>query len=286
MRATLAGLIWVGAVLGVVGGVDGGVAYHFMPGIEGQVRGFAQFAEVAPQYGPKDFKVRLSGAMVGADPRPSPTTVRVYLDKWGLGVLNPAAGKDVGIQGQVQVDGKRGGEYIRMEFAVPVRFTLLTFASVSAERTWRSWLTVFPSIGTDYFPAASRFGIFPVRRTSGRGPLISPRALQPTVFAKRWDVVVRGSAFGDGIQLENVEIEAVPEPSTLAVFVAGARGCRTLGGASSPVAGSPVRYLGGWARRTTLVTEMRFFRQPREGRRSIAQRAAGVPQATPPALGD
>ena len=40
-----------------------------------------------------------------------------------------------------------------------------------------------------------------------------------------------------------------------------------------------------WARCTTQVAEMRSFRQPREGRRSIAQGAAGVPQATPPALG-
>ena len=130
MRAALTLVVWLGAIVGSVGSVHGDIAYHFKPGIEGQVRGFVQFAEVAPQYGPENFKVQLAGALMGATPNADPTSGRVYLDKWGLGVVNPIAGKDVGVQGQVQLDGTHGGEYIQLLFPVPVRLTLLTFASV------------------------------------------------------------------------------------------------------------------------------------------------------------
>ena len=73
---------------------------------------------------------------------------RAYLDKWGLGLWNPGVGSDVGVQGQVQLDGKNGGEYLRPEFAVPVQLTYSTFCvggpfgqvrSVGGRRTSRSW---------------------------------------------------------------------------------------------------------------------------------------------------
>ena len=130
MRALLTGLLWTSLVLGVGAAGRAGVEYHFMPGVEGQTIGISQFLAVSPVVGPKDFQVLLSGALIGSDPSADANTARPYLDKWGVGVLNPAAGRDVGVQGQVQVDGRHGGEYLRLEFAAPVRLTYLTFSSV------------------------------------------------------------------------------------------------------------------------------------------------------------
>jgi hypothetical protein len=199
------------------------IAYHFMPGIEGQTVGFAQFAEVAPQYGPADFKVRLSGAMMGANPTNDPNSARVYLDKWGLGVLNPKVSNgDRGIQGQIQLDGKNGGEYIRMEFPTAVRLTLLTFASVSkiedveilADGAVVNLHALFPGTKT-LCDISSEEKVWP-------GTVDFTRAVQQTVYAKHWDVLVRGGAAGDGIQLENVcVLPSVPEPSTLLLSSVG-----------------------------------------------------------------
>jgi len=194
--------------------VRGDIAYHFMPGVEGQVRGDMQFAEVAPQYGPKDFKVRLSGALLGHNPSNDPKSARVFLDKWGLGVLNPAAGKDVGIQGQVQLDGRHGGEFIRMEFATAVRITLLTFASVGVGEGFELYADGAPVDLQALFPGPSSIRELSAAHHTWPGTIDFKQGQQPTVFAKRWEVVVRGSPF-DGIQLENVEVQAVPEPSTL-----------------------------------------------------------------------
>ena len=55
---------------------------------------------------------------------------QAYMDKWGLGVLNPIMGKDAGVLGQVLVDGKHGGEYLRLEFPQAFRLTYLIFAQV------------------------------------------------------------------------------------------------------------------------------------------------------------
>ena len=53
MRAALTLVVWLGAIAGSVGSVHGDIAYHFKPGIEGQVRGFVQFAEVARSMAPE-----------------------------------------------------------------------------------------------------------------------------------------------------------------------------------------------------------------------------------------
>ena len=53
------------------------------------------------------------------------------------------------------------------------------------------------------------------------GTINFTKAVQLTTLARRWDVVVRGSTFGDGIQLENVNVEEVPEPSTIVLSAVG-----------------------------------------------------------------
>ena len=215
MRASFACVVWLGAVFGSVAWAQGGIAYHFMPGVEGQVRGFAQFVEVAPQSGDKNFKVQLSGSLVGLTPSADPTSARAYLDKWGLGVLNPLAGKDVGVQGQVQLDGKHGGEYLRLEFPTAVRLTLLTFASVSPGEDIELLADgVLIDLGT-LFPGTSTIRDISSAQIKWPGTMDFTRAQQPTIIARQLDVVFRSSAFGDGVQLENVEVEEVPEPSTI-----------------------------------------------------------------------
>lgn len=223
MRATTFTAVWLALVLGSISATRADIAYHFMPGIEGQTVGFAQFTEVAPQYGPANFKVRLSGAMIGANPTNDPTSARVYLDKWGLGVLNPSVSKgDRGIQGQVQLDGKNGGEYIRLEFPTAVRLTSLTFASVSkiedvdilADGALVNLHALFPGTKT-LCDISSAEKVWP-------GTVDFTRAVQPTVYAKCWQVMVHSGAAGDGIQLENVAVlPSVPEPSTLVLSSVG-----------------------------------------------------------------
>jgi hypothetical protein len=215
VRASFAYVVWLSAVFGSVGGARGDIAYHFKPGIEGQVRGFCQFVEVVPEYGDKDFKVQLTGSLIGSAPSDDPTSARAYLDKWGVGVLNPSAGKDVGLQGQVQLDGKHGGECLRLEFPAPVRLTLLTFASVSFGEDVELLADGIPIDLHGLFPGTKTIRSISDAQGNWPGTIDFTKALQPTSFATRWEVVVRRSAFGDGIQLENVEVEEVPEPSTI-----------------------------------------------------------------------
>ena len=97
---------------------------------------------------------------MGATPNADPTSGRVYLDKWGLGVVNPMAGMDVGVQGQVQLDSKHGGEYIQLLFPVPVRLTLLTFASVGLGDDVELFADAHLSISMRCFRVRSPFGTF------------------------------------------------------------------------------------------------------------------------------
>jgi hypothetical protein len=226
MRSLMACFVWLVAILGSESWVCGDIAYHFMPGVEGQVRGFSQFLDVAPQYGPQDFTVQVSGAQVGYAPSSSATTARAYLDKWGLGVLNPKSGRDVGIQNQVQLDGKSGGEYIRLVFQEPVRITLLTFAAVGIGEDF-DLLANGVMVDLDaLFPGTSSIREISASQGTWPGTIDFTRATQPLSFAKQWDVVVRGASFGDGIQLENVNVEHLPEPST---FVLSSIGLAALG---------------------------------------------------------
>jgi hypothetical protein len=226
-------VLWVSIIFGFIGSARAGVSveYHFMPGTEGQVRGFTQFVEVAPIVGPKSFKVLLTGSLVGSAPSADVNSARAYLDKWGLGVLNPKAGKDVGVQGQVQLDGKNGGEYLRLEFPEPVRLTYLTFSSVGSTDDFELLAdgnlvdldALFPGTGTIKDISGSQ-GNWP-------GKVDFTKGTQLLGFAKQWDVRVGSSAYGDGIQLENLGGEEFPEPSTLILWsigfaAAGIRGVR------------------------------------------------------------
>ncbi len=220
----LAGLVWFGVVLGSVVSVRGDIAYHFMPGIEGQERGFCQFLDVAPQFGPKDFTVQVSGALVGSDPSSDASTARAYLDKWGLGVLNPSAGRDVGIQNQVQIDGRHDGEYIRLAFQAPVQITLLTFASVGIGEGFDLLADGVLVDLAALFPGTSSIRQISLSQGNWPGTIDFSQATQPLGFATQWDVVVRGASVGDGIQLENVNVQHLPEPSTLILSSMGLAG--------------------------------------------------------------
>jgi len=215
MRASLAGIVWLSAVLGSGVGARGDIAYHFKPGVEGQVRGFVQFAEIAPEVGDPDFTVRVSGSLVGAAPSTDPTSGWAFLDKWGLGVFNRSLAKDVGVQGQVQLDGRHGGEYIRLEFSVPVRITLLTFASVSTGESVELLADGAPIALDSMFSGSKSIREISVAQGVWPGTIDFTHASASTGFARQWDVLFPGSAFGDGIQLENVRVKPLPEPSTL-----------------------------------------------------------------------
>lgn len=221
VRTSLACVVWLATMVGSVGWVRGDIAYHFMPGVEGQVRGFAQFLDVAPQYGPEDFTVQVSGARVGYTPSSDVTSARAYLDKWGLGVLNPKSGKDVGIQNQVQLDGKSGGEYLRLVFEAPVRITLLTFASVGIGEDFDLQADGVTINLDALFPGTNSIREISAAQGNWPGTIDFNRATQPLSFAKQWDVFVRGTSIGDGIQLENVNVEHVPEPSTFVLSSMG-----------------------------------------------------------------
>jgi hypothetical protein len=217
------------------------IEYHFVPGLDGQPFGYAQFADIAPVEGPDSFTVRVSGAMVGNDPSGDAYSASAYLDKWGLGVFNPVAGKDTGVQGQVELDGRNGGEYLRLEFEVPVQLTHLTFASVGlgdkfslvADGVEVDLLALFPGLLT----------IKSISDAQGNWPgeIDFTQAAEPLVFATVWDILAGGPEYGDGVQLENVGVTPVPEPATLMLWCAGIAGAgvllvrrrnaRTLGGA-------------------------------------------------------
>lgn len=204
---------------GPVGFALADIEYHFAPNLDGQPMGCAQFAHVAPVIGPKDFTVQLTGSLIGCTPAWDEQSARAYLDKWGLGVFNQQAGADTGVQGQIQLDGKNGGEYLRLEFPVAVQLTHLTFSSVGladkfgllADGQQVDLLALFPGKSTIKSISDSQ-GNWP-------GEVDFTKAAQPLGYAKVWDILTGGPDFGDGIQLENVGV--VPEPSTLALWSAG-----------------------------------------------------------------
>jgi hypothetical protein len=210
-------LLAVGIACSLVGKTEAGFEYHFMPGINGQPLGDVQFLEVAPIVGPSNFKVRLSGSTIGNVPNANPTGPRAYLDKWGLGVLNPSAGSDKGVQGQVQLDGKNGGEFLRLEFAEAVQLTFLTFSSVGLFDSFQLFADGAQVDLQSVFPGKS--GIRSVAMSQGNWPgkIEFTKGSQPLVFAKTWDIRVPSGGLGDGFQLENVG-GVVPEPTTLVLW--------------------------------------------------------------------
>lgn len=231
MRAPVIVALWLGAVFGFLGTASADIQYHFAPGIEGQTVGYAQFVEVAPEVGPDNFKVQLSGSLDGFAPSSDPSSARAYLDKWGLGVLNPTMGKDAGVLGQVLIDGRHGGEYMRLEFPEAIRLTYLIFASVGlgddfdllADGNLIDLGALFPGAATIKEIAGSQ-GNWP-------GKVDFTKAQQSLPYAVQWDILVRSSVIGDGIQLENAAGERVPEPGTLilwsvALAAAGCYGAR------------------------------------------------------------
>ena len=213
-------VLWVSIVFGFIGSVRADIEYHFKPGTEGQVRGFTQFVQVAPVVGPKSFKVLLTGSLVGSAPSPDASSARAYLDKWGLGVLNPGAGKDVGVQGQVQLDGKCGGEYLRLEFPAPVRLTYLTFSSVGLADDFFLVADGNPVDLDALFPGTETIKDISGAQGNWPGKVDFTKAKQLLGFAAQWEMLVSSSACGDGIQLENVGVE-LPEPSTLILWSVG-----------------------------------------------------------------
>jgi hypothetical protein len=219
MRRLMSWLVGIAALIGPCGVATAGIEYHFMPDLAGQSLGCAQFTQIVPVVGPLDFPVLLSGSVVGCAPSLDDTSARAYLDKWGLGVLNPQVGLDTGVVGQVQLDGRNGGEYLRLEFSAPVRLTYLTFASVGLTDKFElladgdpvDLLAMFP--GTSTIRAISNVqGLWPGKVDFTRGAV-------PLPFATVWDVAVAGPVLGDGIQLENVGVDLLPEPSSLVLWL-------------------------------------------------------------------
>ena len=224
MRGAILTLFAIGVACGFAGKAEAGFEYHFMPGINGQPLGDVQFLEVAPVSGPASFKVRLSGASIGSDPSANPATPHAYLDKWGLGVLNPSAGADKGVQGQVQLDGKNGGEYLRLQFTVPVQLTFLTFSSVGLLDAFELFADGNQVDLQSVFPGNSGIRSISMSQNNWPGTIEFTKGSKPLMFAKTWDVRVPSAAFGDGIQLENVGAEQVPEPATLVLWGSAAAG--------------------------------------------------------------
>ncbi len=219
MHKSLILLPCLAVFLGAVSTLFADIEYHFVPNLDGQPFGCAQFVSVAPVVGPSDFKVLVTGSNVGCTPSWDENSAKAYMDKWGLGVFNSQAGTDKGVQGQVQLDGKNGGEYLRLEFPVAVQLTYLTFASVGladrfelvADGQSVDLLALFPGTSTIRSISSSQ-GQWP-------GKVDFTSAAQPLGFAKVWDIIADGPDFGDGFQLENVGV--VPEPSTLALLSTG-----------------------------------------------------------------
>ncbi len=175
---------------------------------------------VAPETGPQDFTVQVSGSTVGCTPNWDPQSAKAYLDHWGLGVFNEQVGLDLGVQGQVQLDGTDGGEYLRLEFQVPVKLTCLIFASVGltdkfglvADGQQVDLSALFPSETT----------IKSISNAQGKWPgeIDFQEAAESLGYAKVWDIVADPN-FGDGIQLENICVVPVPEPSMLSLWLIG-----------------------------------------------------------------
>ena len=147
---------------------------------------------------------------------PTPQDAKAYMAKWGLGVLNPQAGSDKGVTGQVQLDGTNGGEFIQLEFPTEVRLTYLTFASVGIGDKFS---LKADSVPYNIFGDATILEIS-TSQNNWPGHVDFPTA-SPLQFAKVWDVEITSAGFGDGVQLENVGVEPVPEPSTLILWLAG-----------------------------------------------------------------
>jgi hypothetical protein len=224
MRGLILTLLAFGVACSLVGKAEAGFEYHFMPGINGQPLGDVQFLEVAPISGPAGFKVRLSGASVGNNPNADPTTSHAYLDKWGLGVMNPNAGPDKGIQGQVQLDGKSGGEYLRLQFTVPVQLTFLTFSSVGILDSFELLADGKQVDLQTVFPGMSGIRSVALSQSNWPGTIEFTQGNKPLAFAKTWDIRVPSAGFGDGIQLENVGASQVPEPATFVLWGSAAAG--------------------------------------------------------------
>jgi hypothetical protein len=202
------------------------IKYHFKPGVEGQTLGLAQFAEIAPEFGPQSFKVQLSGSLVGSAPSADASTARAYLDRWGLGVLNPKAGKDIGVQGQVLLDANSGGEYLRLTFPVPVQLTFLTFSLASLTDKFELVADGNPVNLGGLFPGLPTIRAISDAQGNWPGTVDFTRAKQPLSFARNWDVLAIG---GDGTQVENVGVNQIPEPSTLILWAVGLAAAGVLG---------------------------------------------------------
>ena len=157
----------------------------------------------------------------GSDPSANASTPRAYLDKWGLGVLNPNAGNDLGVQGQVLLNATCGGEYLRLTFPAPVQLTFLTFALVGITDRFQLVADGNTVNLDDLFPGLPTIRSISKAQGNWPGTIDFTRAQQPLGFAKSWDVCTFGAACGDGVQLENVGVSEVPEPSTLILWVVG-----------------------------------------------------------------
>ncbi|MFO7907230.1 MAG: PEP-CTERM sorting domain-containing protein [Pirellulaceae bacterium] len=218
-------LIFAVCLVGAAG--RGGIAsadivqYYFLPELGEQSRGSVQFADVAPVVGPRDFAVTLSGSTIGCTPNADVDSAKAYLDKWGLGVLNPQAGRDTGIQGQVQLNGKNGGEYLRLEFPLPVQLTKLTFASVGLADTVTLLADGERVDVPDLFPGTTTIRSISDSQGNWPGEVDFTTAAQPTGFAKVWEIRADRPDLGDGVQLENIRAVPVPEPSTFLLLCLG-----------------------------------------------------------------
>ena len=217
MHPRLTRMVCLLATVGGVGSAQAEIEYHFVPGMNGQPVGYAQGAQIAPDVGPANFLVTISGAKVGDTPGNSPRQAHAYLDKWGLGALNPDAGSDRGITGQVEIDGKNGGEFIRMEFQTAVRLTYLTFASVGTGDNIRLEADGMQVDLGALFPNSNSISEISLAQNLWPGDIDLTQASEPVPFARVWDVFVTA---GNGVQLENVGAE-VPEPATAFLWLAG-----------------------------------------------------------------
>jgi hypothetical protein len=219
-KCLLYAICFMGAVV-CAAKADAEIHYHFFPLLNGQTPGVSQFAEVSPVSGPQDFRVTISGAMVGSTPSADPQSAQVYLDKWGLGVWNPQVGKDTGVHGQVELDGKNGGEYLRLEFDVPVQLTYLTFASVGLSDKFGLWADGQQVDLQALFPGQSTIRSIALSQGNWPGHVDLTQAAQSLGYAQVWDIVAADPSFGSGFQLENLGVVPIPEPSTLLLWCLG-----------------------------------------------------------------
>ena len=211
--------------------------YHFSPSEPGQTIGVAQFVEVAPLGNLSGPKVQVSGALIGSAPSSIANTAQAYLARDGMGVVNPNPVLDKSATGQIFLDGSRGGEYLRLEFPEQVQLTAMTFAAVSsvdkfgltADGQPVNLSALFPGLQTIKSITASQLGagFFP-------GKVDFTKAAQPLGSAKTWEVFT-ASGYGDGIQLENVNViarngDVIPEPTTVVIWSVLGFGAAGIGG--------------------------------------------------------